>query len=85
MLYREECKAACIHTPPAQELHAALSATVNAMYIIPAGDKRLPPEEHLAAVTALCDGGAGKGQHGARRCVSDHTCVCAQHRCLLCL
>jgi len=41
------------------DAQSALLATVNALYVIPSGDKSLPPAEHLAAVEKLCDGGSG--------------------------
>lgn len=43
-----------------QEAQAALVATVNAMYVIPSGDASLGPQEHLAAIEKLCDGGSGE-------------------------
>lgn len=43
-----------------QEAQAALLATVNAMYVIPPGEKSLVPQEHLAALEDLCDGGCGR-------------------------
>jgi hypothetical protein len=42
-----------------QDAQAALLATINAMYVIPSGERSLPPQEHLATLERLCDGGSG--------------------------